>query len=74
MKNMTYYVVEVSFRKNNPIHRAICYHRHGGNVELFASYDGIIRENIKHLAYFEVVEEIKSMREEFENQYKLPKM
>jgi len=72
MKNMTYYVVELSFRANNPIHRAVCFHRTSGNVELFGSYEGIISQNIKALAYFEVVEEISSMTERYENQFKLP--
>lgn len=72
MKDMTYYVVELSFRANNPIHRAICFHRSNGNVELFGSYEGIISQNVKGLAYFEVVEEIPSMTERFENQFKLP--
>lgn len=72
MKSMSYYVVEVSFRKSNPIHRAICFHRSGGNVELFGSYEGVITMNIKNLAYFKKVEEITSMKEKFKNQYKLP--
>ncbi|MEH7116169.1 hypothetical protein V7128_01920 [Neobacillus vireti] len=72
MKDMNYYVVEVFFRKTNPIHRAICFHRYGGNVELFGSYEDVITTNIKHLAYFKEVEEISSMKEKFENQYKLP--
>jgi hypothetical protein len=72
MKDMIYYVVEVSFRKTNPIHRSICFHRSGDHVELFGSYEDVITTNITNLAYFRVVEEITSMNEKFENQYKLP--
>ena len=72
MKDMTYYVVELSFRPNNPIHRAVCFHRSNGNVELFGSYEGVISKNVKELAYFQVVEEISSMTERYENQFKLP--
>lgn len=73
MKRMTYYVVEVSFREDNPIHRAICYHRDNGYVELFGSYEGIITKEVKDLTFFRVVEEISSMKEQFENKFKLPK-
>jgi hypothetical protein len=72
MKKMTYYVVELSFRKNNPIHRAICFHRIDGQVELFGSYEGVITRNIKDLTFFKVVDEIPSMTEPFPNKYKLP--
>jgi len=72
MKDMKYYVVELSFSKSNPIHRAICFHRSNGNVDLTASYEGTKSTNTKNLVHFKVIEEIKSMNEKFENQYKLP--
>lgn len=72
LKKMTYYVVELSFRSNNPIHRAICFHRLDGHVELFGSYEGVISKRIEELAHFEVVEEIKSMNEKSANHYLLP--
>lgn len=72
MKSMTYYVVEVAFSNVNPIHRAICFHRSGNNIELFASYDGLERTNVRSLAYFEVVEELESMRANFPNKHKTP--
>lgn len=72
MKKMSYYVVELSFRSNNPIHRAVCFHRSDGDVELFGSYEGIVRKNVKQLPFFKVVEEIPSMTEPFENRFKLP--
>lgn len=72
MKKMTYYVVEVSFNKQNPIHRAICFHRIDGFVELFGSYEGIETHNINNLTFFRVVEEIPSMTAEYPNKYKLP--
>lgn len=72
LKKMTYYVVEISFRNNNPIHRAICFHRFDGHVDLFGSYEGVVSKHIEHLAHFKVVEEIESMKHGFSNQYKLP--
>jgi hypothetical protein len=62
MKDMSYYIVEVSHRETNPIHRVICFHRSGGFVELFsAGYDGEERHNYKDLYSFEVVCELVEM-------------
>lgn len=72
MKKMTYYVVELSFSNNNPIHRSVCFHRVDGNVELFGSYEGVIHSKVEDLAFFKIVEEIPSMSAKYENQNKLP--
>lgn len=72
MKKMSYYVVELSFRNNNPIHRAVCFHRSNGNVELFGSYEGVISKNVKELSFLKVIEEVTSMNQKFDNQFKLP--
>lgn len=63
MKEMTYYVVEISFRSSNPIHRAICFHQFNDNIQLFGPYNELIQANVRQLSYFNVVEEITSMGE-----------
>lgn len=64
MKFGHYYVVEVSYRPGNPIHRAIAHSARADGVTLVASgYERPIVEKPGDLAYFRVVEEIKSMRE-----------
>jgi hypothetical protein len=60
-KRMTWYVVEVSLRKGNPIHRAVCFHSSHGYFELFGSYDNVIRTNLKDLNFFNIIEPIKMM-------------
>lgn len=74
MKDMSYYVVEVSFNSQNPIHRAICFHRVGNNIDLHGSYEDMISTTIPSLAYFRVVEELVSMNiKKYPNCWKLPK-
>jgi hypothetical protein len=73
LKNMSYYVVEVAFNQNNPIHRSVCFHRSGGNVDMFGSYEGVISQNISQLTFFQVIEEIPVMNTiEYPNKFKLP--
>lgn len=62
MKKQKYYVVDVSFRGRNPVHRAIAYHLSDGHVTLFGSYEDLIEINVEHLNEFKVIEEIKSMK------------
>lgn len=70
---LTWYVVEVSFRKSNPIHRAICEYRHSGNVDLIASYEGIKNIHIDDLSFFKVVGAIDGMNcKNYPNKGKLP--
>lgn len=74
MKHMAYYVVEVAFANNNPIHRATCCHRVDGYIQLFGSYEGVISTHINKLAFFRVVESIDAMNiSGYPNHFKLPK-
>jgi hypothetical protein len=70
---LTWYIVEVSFRKSNPIHRAIAFYRHSGCVDLMASYEGVIERPIESLAYFRVINAIDAMNiKDYPNRSKLP--
>lgn len=74
LENMTWYVVELSFRQSNPIHRAICFHRSSGHLELTASYEGVIAINFNKLAHFEVITKIEEMNNpKSQNMWKLPR-
>ena len=72
MKKMTYYIVEVAYADNNSIHRAIAHHYSDGHVTLWGSYEAPLSRNINNLSHFEVVKELKEMKESFPNQYKTP--
>lgn len=61
LKSLTWYVVEVSYRETNPIHRAICKHNFDGHVELYGNYDDPEYTHVERLHHFKVVEEIKAM-------------
>jgi hypothetical protein len=60
-----YYVVEVSFRPSNPVHRYIAHSARGECVDLAGG--GLAPEErrvrLDQLAFFQVVEEIRSMQE-----------
>jgi hypothetical protein len=68
-----WYVVDVSFRATNPIHRAIATDfREGKFVVLIGDYeDRIETANIKNLSYFKVICEIGEMKKK--PQFCLPK-
>jgi hypothetical protein len=62
VKDMSYYIVEVSFFNGNSIHRAICFHRSSGHVELMsAGYDDENRLHISKLKHFKVICELEEM-------------
>lgn len=61
-----YYVVEVSFRPSNPVHRYLAMDaRGGGSVRLVSG--GLDRDDemvyLDQLAFFRVVEEVQAMRD-----------
>lgn len=60
MKEGYWYVVDVSFRGSNPIHRAIC-QRKGNTVVLWGSYEAPITKRKEDLYYFDVVDTIPKM-------------
>lgn len=71
-----YYVVEVSFKASNPIHRAIMSGWRGDNCCLFSVYDIGVRAvvfKLEELSFFRIVEEIPAMRDDYRNRFKLPK-
>lgn len=69
-----YYVVEVSFEENNPIHRAIMSAWRSGDMTLFATgYEQPIVICAGDLKWFRVVEEITSMDRNYPNHFKLPR-
>jgi hypothetical protein len=73
-KDMTYYIVEVAYSKENPIHRVVGFHRHIGDLILFtAGYTEVININYTELYHFEVIEELKSMNEKLEVRLPEPK-
>lgn len=76
MKDLSYYVVEVSFRENNPIHRAIAFHTCDGLIELInVSYeDQLPAMKFYELAFFRVISEIEDLNtKSYPNKLKLPK-
>jgi len=72
METFKWYVVEVSFNPNNPIHRAIAEARGDDIVELHGSYEEVMTRHVGKLAFFRVVSEITDMSGSFPNQWKLP--
>lgn len=72
-----YYVVEIAFFDNNPIHRAIMCsyrtHHKGASADFMGSgYEGVLSRNIEDLAYLRVIEPIESLNSRYKNYYKLP--
>lgn len=79
-----YYVVEVSFKEDNPIHRAILteYRTCGTTYAKSASatlsssgYEASIQVDLNKLAFFRVVHNIPELAtlHEYPNRFKLPK-
>ena len=79
-----YYVVEVSFRKDNPIHRAVLteyrtsgttYAKSHSATLISSGYEEPIQTDLNKLAFFRVVHEIEEMAtlHKYPNAYKLPK-
>lgn len=70
------YVVELSYRKTNPIHRAIAFdiHTETKYCKIFSnSYEDVQEvRDYKKLPFFKIISEITDMRNDFPNNYKLP--
>lgn len=63
LKDMTYYIVEVAFSKENVLHTVVAFHRHIGDLVLFtAGYTNyIIEKNFTELYSFRILSEIPAM-------------
>ena len=62
---MKYYVVEVAWNTNNPVHRTIV-STFDNNLFEFIDYEDFIRVKKDKIHYFKIITEIKEM-------YKMPK-
>jgi hypothetical protein len=66
-----FYVVEVSFRETNPIHRAIAFEARGETISLIGGGYATPCVRWRELYFFSVVEEIESLKLTKEN-FRLP--
>lgn len=73
IKKLTYYVVDIKFKKNNPIHRCIMATGVGEKddedrpmyCELHSmNYEGVPRYKIKNIYYFKIISEITDMNKQ----------
>lgn len=68
------YVVEVSHKANNPIHRTLAFSARGNDITLYsAGYESLVSVNWKTLPWFRVIEEVASMDCEYPNRFRLPR-